>query len=79
MTLKRSSISIIGRDRKEWLAHVIDRVEQNPKFGKPLGGRLYGIWQLRMDPFRIWYEIDDENRKVTFKVILHKKEAERAY
>ncbi len=65
------------RDRKEWLQHIIERLEQNPEFGKPLRGRLYGIWQLRMDPFRVWYEID--GKKVIIKVILHKKEAERRY
>jgi mRNA interferase RelE/StbE len=67
------------KDKKEWLQRTIERLEQNPEFGKPLRGRLYGIWQLRMDPFRVWYEIDDKNKKVTLKAILHKKEAERHY
>ena len=67
------------KDKKEWLQRTIERLEQNPEFGKPLRGRLYGIWQLRTDPFRVWYEIDDKNKKVTLKAILHKKEAERRY
>ncbi len=67
------------RDKKEWLEKIIERLEQDPEYGKPLKGRLYGIWQLRMDPFRVWYEIDLENKKVTMKVILHKTEAERLY
>ena len=67
------------KDKKEWLKRMIERLEQNPEFGKPLRGRLYGTWQLRMDPFRIWYEIDGRNKKVIFKVILHKNEAERRY
>lgn len=67
------------RDKKEWLKRMIERLEQDPEFGKPLRGRLHGIWQLRIDPFRIWYEIDDRNKKVKLKAILHKKEAERLY
>lgn len=66
-------------DKKEWLQRMAERLAQDPEFGKPLRGRLHGIWQLRIDPFRVWYEIDDKNKKVTLKAILHKKEAEKLY
>jgi mRNA interferase RelE/StbE len=67
------------RDRVEWLKRTVEKLEQNPQLGKPLRGRLHGTWQLRVDPFRVWYEINDREKKVTLKAILHKKAAERLY
>ena len=36
------------KDKKEWLQHIVDRLEQEPQFGKPLRGKLHGLWQLRI-------------------------------
>ncbi|MGI0141920.1 MAG: type II toxin-antitoxin system RelE family toxin [Candidatus Micrarchaeales archaeon] len=66
-------------DKKEWLTAIIAQLEQNPQIGKPLRGRLHGTWQLRIGPFRVWYEINDRERKVILKAILHKNEAVRYY
>ena len=67
------------KDKKEWLQTIKQRLEGNPECGKPLGGRLYGLWQLRTGPFRVWYEINNVEKTVTLKVILHKNEAEKLY
>jgi len=67
------------RDKKEWLENIKERLEEKPESGKPLGGRLHGIWQLRIGPFRIWYEINTIEKTVTLKAILHKNEAEKLY
>lgn len=67
------------RDKKEWLIRLIDRLEQNPEIGKPLRGRLHGIWQLRVGHFRIWYEINAKEKRVILRAILHKNEAEKCY
>lgn len=67
------------KDKRGWLKNTIEKLEQNPESGKPLRGRLFGIWQLRVGPFRIWYEINDAENTVTLKAILHKKEAEKQY
>ena len=67
------------RDKKEWLERMIERLEQEPQFGKPLRGKLHGLWQLRIGPFRVWYEINTEEKKVTLRAILHKDDAMKYY
>ena len=67
------------RDKKEWLELMIERLEQDPQFGKPLRRKLHGLWQLRIGPFRVWYEINEEEKKVTLRAILHKDDAMKYY
>ena len=67
------------KNKYAWLAAVIEKLEQNPKQGKPLGGRLHGIWQLKTGPFRLWYEINDKESTVILRVFLHKDEAVKHY
>ncbi len=67
------------RDKKEWLLRIVERLEQEPQSGKPLRGKLHGLWQLRIGSFRVWYEINDEEKKVTLRAILHKDEAKKFY
>lgn len=48
--------------------------------GKPLKGRLSGLWQVRfLDKYRIWYSIDWENKIVKIEAVKHKKDAGRRY
>ncbi len=67
------------RERKEWLKRMISRLEENPEFGKSLRGRLSGLWQLQLGSFRVWYEINEKEKKVTLKAIFNKDEAKRLY
>ena len=67
------------RDKKEWLIRMIDRLEKEPQSGKPLRGRLHGLWQLRFGTFRVWYEINEDEKKVTLRAILHKDDAQKYY
>lgn len=67
------------KDKKEWLARTIERLEKDPESGKPLRGQLHGLWQLRIGPFRVWYEINEEEMKVTLRAILHKDDAKKNY
>lgn len=68
------------KDKKTRLESIISKLEQHPdKYGKPLRGRLHGIWQLRMGSFRVWYEINDLDKKVVLRAIFHKEEAEKRY
>ncbi|MDE1850781.1 MAG: type II toxin-antitoxin system RelE/ParE family toxin [Candidatus Micrarchaeota archaeon] len=66
-------------ERRAWLNSMKNILEQNPKLGKPLGGRLHKIWQLRIGPFRVWYKIDDKAQKVELLTVLHKDEAQHFY
>ncbi len=63
------------KDKVEWLEKIKERLRDCPEDGKPLKGRLYGIWQIRIGPFRLWYEINDMEKKVILKTILHKDKA----
>jgi mRNA interferase RelE/StbE len=66
-------------DKKEWLQHMAERLEKEPKSGKPLRGELHGLWQFRISSFRVWYEINEEQKKVTLRAILDKDEAKKYY
>ena len=67
------------RDKLEWLERIKEKLRTYPEIGKPLKGRLQGIWQIRIGPFRVWYEINDADKKVILKTILHKDEALKHY
>jgi len=67
------------KDKAEWLEKIKEKLQKYPEHGKPLKGRLSGIWQIRIGPFRLWYEINDVEKKVILKVILHKDEAVKHY
>lgn len=51
----------------------LERVADNPRIGKPLGGSLKGIWSERVATFRILYKILDERIEVLALVIEHRK------
>ena len=48
--------------RKEEQIKLLDAIEQlenNPRLGKELVGRLQGLRSLRMDSYRIIYKVED--------------------
>lgn len=56
------------------------KLSQYPdKYGKPLSGRLHGIWQERTGPFRVWYVIQEDDKRVILIAFMHKKEAKEMY
>lgn len=67
------------KGKKNHLGIIISKLEKHPGiYGKPLGGHLHGIWQIRLgDQFRVWYEIDEVGKGVTLKAVLHKEEAKK--
>ncbi len=67
------------KDKKEWLQQMVEKLEKDPQIGKPLRGKLHGLWQIRIGPFRIWYEINEELKIVTLRAILHKDDAKKYY
>ncbi len=50
------------------------RQGQGPQIGKS-----HGLWWLRIGSFRIWYEINEEEKVVTLSAILHKDEVKKYY
>ncbi len=67
------------KDKTEWLKIIKEKLQEYPEYGKPLKGRLHGIWQIRIDPFRVWYEINHIDKKVKLRAIIHKDEAVSYY
>ena len=61
---------------RESISKVIDKLRENPKFGKPLSHDLAGKWTIRVERvYRIIYEIDEENKRVVLMTIKHRKKA----
>jgi mRNA interferase RelE/StbE len=66
-------------DKVDWLKKIKEKLQEHPEYGKPLRGKLHGIWQIRIGPFRLWYEINHIEKKVILKAILHKDEVIKFY
>ena len=61
---------------REAILKIIDKLRENPKFGKPLSHDLAGKWTIRVERvYRIIYEIDEENERVILMTIKHRKRA----
>ena len=55
---------------------IIDEIEtlkKFPKRGKPLSGNLRGFWRLRMDKYRIIYQIEGSDLIIYVFNIGHRK------
>jgi mRNA interferase RelE/StbE len=51
----------------------LERIASDPRGGKPLGGKLRGIWSERVATFRVLYKIFDDRIEVLVLVIQHRK------
>ncbi|MFO8034056.1 MAG: type II toxin-antitoxin system RelE/ParE family toxin [Candidatus Bipolaricaulota bacterium] len=60
------------------VAAVLDRLEDSPR---PRGTVKIGTnaWRLRIGEYRLLYEVDDAEKKVTVFRIRHRKEAYRGW
>ena len=54
----RKAFSKLDRSVKNKVSKVINKLEINPFIGKALVGNLSGLWRLRVDNFRIIYQIE---------------------
>ncbi len=50
-------------------------LEQDPNSGKKLTGELKGICSLRAWPYRILYEINEEEKRIEVHKIVHRQGA----
>ena len=58
---------------------MIERSEEDPQSGKALREKLHELWQLRTVPFRVRYEINEEEKRVILRAILRKDDAKKNY
>ena len=71
-------IKKLDNSKQQEILSQLDKLEDYPKkYGKPLRGKLSGLWQLRSGDFRIWYSI--ENDKVQVNAVKHKEDAKDYY
>ncbi|MFB6294847.1 MAG: type II toxin-antitoxin system RelE/ParE family toxin [Candidatus Nanohaloarchaea archaeon] len=63
-------------DRRERFYSKVEKLESYPdSYGKPLRGRLSGLWELYFDgSFRILYSIDRDQEVVYVKEVRYKDE-----
>jgi mRNA interferase RelE/StbE len=59
------------------IAAAIDGLRHDPFVGKKLEGELYGLWAVRVVPFRIIYAIDKKIITVTVVAIGDRKDVYR--
>lgn len=48
-------------------------LEQNPRSGKKLTGKLKGIYSLKIWPYRILYEINELKKRIEVHKIAHRQ------
>lgn len=79
---------VLSRDASRHCAHLpvslqkkIKRklilLEANPLLGKKLSGDLEGNYSLRAWPYRIIYQINDNEKRIEVSAILHRQGAYR--
>jgi mRNA interferase RelE/StbE len=58
---------------KQRIGKKIENLKQNPELGKPLTGKLSGLWSLRTGKFRIIYQIRKSELIVLVLKIGHRR------
>ena len=48
-----------------------------PRVGKPLRFELEGLWSARRGPYRVIYQIDEDERVVTVVAVAHRADVYR--
>ena len=65
--------SLTGKHKIQ-LGNGIDKLSQDPHYGKPLKGELKGYWSYRVGVCRIIYTIQQQQIVVEILRIQHRKE-----
>jgi mRNA interferase RelE/StbE len=58
---------------QERIARKIEQLKENPQLGKPLTGNLSGLWSLRIDKYRMIYQIRNEELIILILDLGHRK------
>jgi len=64
---------IRDKSLKERLQKQIEKVAENPNFGRPLRYHLRGEWSVRVKPYRLIYKVEGD--KLILLRFEHRKEA----
>lgn len=55
------------------ISKSVNKLKQNPFLGKPLVGNLSGLWRLRIEKYRIIYQIKKDELIIFVLDIGHRK------
>jgi len=58
---------------KRQIGKKIEELKQNPELGKPLTGKLSGLWSLRIGKFRVLYQVRKNELIILILKIGHRK------
>jgi len=63
----------INREDQKRIIKKLRALEENPELGKPLTGKLAGLWSLRFGKFRALYQIKNKALLIFVLDIGHRK------
>lgn len=58
---------------QEKIGKKFEQLKENPRLGKPLLSNLSGLWKLRIDKYRLIYQVKDEELIIFVLKIGHRK------
>jgi len=64
----------LDRNIQERIGKKIQNLSENPELGKPLLGRMSGFWSLRIDDYRVIYQIKKSELIILVLKIGHRKD-----
>ena len=69
----KSFLEKLDRANKERIEHKLKDLAANPELGKPLVGKLAGLWSLRVGDYRALYEIKHNELLILIIKLGHRK------
>jgi len=70
----RNFLEKLDKQDKERIKNKLKDLANNPELGKPLTGRLAGLWSLRAGDYRALYQIRHNELLVLILKIGHRKD-----
>ena len=67
------SLKKLKKSEQSKILGKIKKLKENPNLGKRLSGNLFGLWKLRIDKYRIFYEIINNRLIIVILDIAHRK------
>lgn len=63
----------LNKSDQEMIGRKIEKLKTNPELGKPLVGKLTGLWSLRFGKFRALYQIRRRELLILILNLGHRK------
>ncbi|RLE01534.1 MAG: plasmid stabilization protein [Candidatus Aminicenantes bacterium] len=77
LVFKKDFKKINRTDQKRIIRAIRQKLTTQPEvFGSPLSGDFFGLWKLRVGPYRIIYEIEKKKVRVYIIMVGFRRDAE---